>query len=182
MAKLVSRAYGEALFALAQEKNLSRGMMEEIRQLRAVLEQNPEFDRLMKHPGISKQEKISAVENVFHGRVSDELAGFLRLVVEKERYGELQAVFDYFTDRVREEERIGVAYVATAVELTESQRESVRKRLLETTSYRTMEMHYSVDASLIGGMVIRINDRVVDSSIKTKLNALTRQLLQIQLG
>jgi F-type H+-transporting ATPase subunit delta len=45
-----------------------------------------------------------------------------------------------------------------------------------------MEMHYDTDTALIGGMVIRIGDRVVDSSIRTKLNDLTRQLLQIQLG
>ena len=45
-----------------------------------------------------------------------------------------------------------------------------------------MEVCYSVDTALIGGMVIRINDRVVDSSIRTKINALTKQLLQIQLG
>lgn len=71
--------------------------------------------------------------------------------------------------------------VTTAVPLKDSQREAVEKRLLETTQYRSMEMHYSVDASLIGGMVIRIGDRVVDSSISTKLNELQRDLLKIQL-
>ena len=55
-------------------------------------------------------------------------------------------------------------------------------RLLETSGYAGMEMHYEVDASIIGGMIIRINDRVVDSSVRTKLNGLKKQLLQIQLG
>ena len=54
--------------------------------------------------------------------------------------------------------------------------------LLETTSFQQMEMHYAIDESLIGGMVIRIGDRVVDSSIKTKLNELTRQLMKIQMS
>ena len=45
-----------------------------------------------------------------------------------------------------------------------------------------MEIYYEVDASIIGGMIIRINDRVVDSSVRTKLDGLTKQLLQIQLG
>ena len=56
------------------------------------------------------------------------------------------------------------------------------KKLLETTEYETMEMNYTTDSSLIGGMVIRIGDRVVDSSIKHKLNDLTRDLLKIQLA
>ena len=67
------------------------------------------------------------------------------------------------------------------MELTDEQKAAVEKRLLETTKYVQFEMHYDVDAELIGGMVIRIKDRVVDSSIKTKLYDLTRELSKIQL-
>ena len=67
------------------------------------------------------------------------------------------------------------------MELTKAQKQAVEKRLLETTKYVEFEMNYSVDAELIGGMVIRIGDRVVDSSIKTKLYDLTRELSNIQL-
>lgn len=182
MAKIVSKTYGEALFEIAMEKDKTRELMEEIQGIQEVLAQNPELDKMMKHPGIPKQEKVKVVENVFKGRVSDELTGFLEIVISKERYGALQAIFDYFIDKVKEEQRIGVAYVTTAVELNEARKEEVKNRLLETTSYVSMEMHYSVDASLIAGMVIRIGDRVVDSSVRTKIEELTKQLLQIQLG
>lgn len=182
MAKLVSKTYGEALFEVAQEEGKTRELMEEIRELQKVLAENPEFDKMMKHPGVSKQEKAAAVETIFRGRMSDELTGFLEIVVDKERYGELPEIFRYFIDRVKEENKIGVAQVTTAVELTELQKQNVKVRLLETTSYVSMEMHYDVDPSLIGGMVIRINDRVVDSSIRSKISDLTKQLLQIQLG
>lgn len=182
MAKLVSKTYGEALFETAMEGKKAEELMEEIRAVFTILEQNPDFDKLMGHPGIPKQEKLQVVEQVFKGRVSDELTGLLRIIVEKERYGELQAILQYFTDQVKEASGIGVAYVATASDLTGTQKENVRAKLLATTSYKTMEMHYQTDPSLIGGMVVRINDRVVDSSIRTKLNDLTKQLIQIQLG
>ena len=83
---------------------------------------------------------------------------------------------------VKEEKKIGVAYVTTAVELSEEKKQNVKVRLLQTTQYKEMEMNYSVDESLIGGMVIRIKDRVVDSSVRTKLEEMKKQLLQIQLG
>ena len=83
-------------------------------------------------------------------------------------------MFVYFVDRVKEHKNIGTAYVTSAVELSEAQKAAVEKRLLETTKYVEFEMHYSVDTDLIGGMVIRIGDRVVVSSIKTKLYDLTR--------
>lgn len=182
MAKLVSKTYGEALYELAVEENKTEVLLDEIRQIQVVLAENPEFDKFMKHPGIPKQEKIKVMQNVFQGRVSNELTGFLEIVVAKERYGELQAIFGYFIDKVKEIQKIGVAYVTTAVELSEAQKESVKSKLLETTAYESMEMNYNVDSSLIAGMVIRIGDRVVDSSIRTKINELTKQLLQIQLG
>lgn len=182
MAKLVSKIYGEALFEAAMEGKDADILMEEIRAVCSILKENPDFDKLMMHPGVPKQEKLKVIEQVFRGRVSDELTGLLTVVVEKERYRDLQAVFGYFTARVKEMEGIGTAYVTSAAELSEAQKESVRAKLLSTTAYKTMEMHYQTDPSLIGGMVIRINDRVVDSSIRTKLNDLTRQLLQIQLG
>lgn len=182
MAKLVSKVYGEALFETAMEGKDAGGLMEEIRAVCGILKENPDFDKLMMHPGVPKQEKLQVIEQVFRGRVSDELAGFFTIVVEKERYRDLQAIFGYFIAKVKEAEGIGIAYVTSAKELSDAQKESVKARLLSTTSYRAMEMHYKTDPSLIGGMVIRINDRVVDSSIRTKLNDLTRQLLQIQLG
>ncbi len=73
------------------------------------------------------------------------------------------------------------AYVTSAVELTEGQREKIEKRLLETTDFAKMEMHFSVDTGLIGGLVIRIGDRVVDSSIRSRLDGLQRQLMKVQL-
>lgn len=181
MAKLVSKTYGEALFEIAMEQKAGARYLEEVEAVRQALAENPQFDKLLLHPGISKQEKLQVVRQVFRGRVSDEMAGFLELIVQKERYGQLQEIFQYFVEKMKEEEGIGVAYVTSAMELSQEQKSQVTERLLATTAYRTMEMHFAVKKELIGGMVIRIGDRVVDSSIRTKLDELTKQLLQIQL-
>lgn len=182
MAKLVSKIYGEALYEAAAESGKTRELMDEIAVVRTILGDNKDFSKLMLHPGIPKQEKLKVIDEVFGGKVSDELAGFFRIIVENERYKELDAVFEYFTSKVKEESGIGVAYITTATELSEVRKNEIKSKLLETTSYNTMEMHYKVDPAIIGGMVIRIGDRVVDSSISTRLNDLTKQLLQIQLG
>ena len=100
----------------------------------------------------------------------------------KDRYGEIDGILDYFLSEVKKYKGIGIAYVTTAAALRDGQKAEVEQKLLKTTSFKKMEMHYAVDESLIGGMVIRIGDRVVDSSIKTRLNELTRQLMKIQLS
>ena len=82
-------------------------------------------------------------------------------------------------NQVKEYKKIGTAYVTAPLPLSDEQKAAVEKRLLETTKYVEFEMHYDVDAALIGGLVIRIGDRVVDSSVKNKLTSLTRELTQI---
>lgn len=181
MAKLIEKVYGEALFSLAVEADRTAGLMEEVKLVKQVLSDNPEFAKMMQHPAIPVAEKEQIIEQVWGDKISREVTGLMVLLLKKEHYAKLPQVLDYFLEKVREKERIGIAYVKTAVELSGAQREKVEKRLLETTSYRMFEMHFEVDPSLIGGMVIRIGDRVVDSSIKTRLENMSRQLYQIKL-
>ena len=83
MAKLVSKVYVEALFESADDHGNAIQLMNDTAQLYKKLEDNPDFDKLMKHPGIPKQEKLSMVEQVFRGRVSDDLTEFLKIVLTK---------------------------------------------------------------------------------------------------
>ena len=181
MAKLISKTYGDALFELAVEKNKVDVLLEEIEQLQKVLSENDEFGRLMNHPKIIKEEKIQVAKDVFGGRVSEELLGFLTIIITKDRYKDIDAILDYFVAEVKRYKGIGIATVTTAVPLKEEQCKKIEQKLLDTTEYKKMEIHYQLDESLIGGMVVRIGDRVVDSSIKTKLNELQKDLLKVQL-
>lgn len=103
------------------------------------------------------------------------------MLVSKGHYGEIESVFTYFLDRVKEYKKIGTAYIKTPMELNAAQKEQLKAKLLQTTDYVEFELHYEVDESLIGGMVIRIGDHIVDSSVKNKLSQLTRELSKIQL-
>ncbi len=182
MAKLVSKTYGDALFELAVEENKTGLFLEEVSAVLQVLEENKEFDRFMNHPKIPKEEKLQVVENVFKDKISKELLGFLVTIIEKDRYTEITSILVYVIDRIKEYSNIGTAYVTTAIPLQDKERTDVENRLLATTKYEKIECHYTVDESLIGGMVIRMGDRVVDSSIRTKLEKLERELLAIQLA
>ena len=181
MAKLVSTTYGEALFELAVEESREEEFLSEVAQLKSLLDENPDFGKLMNHPKILKEEKLKVLEEVFGGRISKELLGFLHLVVSKDRYGDIDAILDFFISEVKKLKGIGIAYVTTAADLNEAKKKEIEAKLLATTSFQKMEMHYQVDEDLIGGMVIRIGDRVVDSSVRTKLFELQRELLKVQL-
>ena len=182
MAKLVSKVYGDALFEEAMEKDVLSGWYEEVQALKTIFLENSDLVQFLNHPQIVKEEKIKVVENIFSGKLSEGLLGFLVIVIEKGRQNDILPICDYFIDRVKEYKKIGVVKVASAAELSKEQKKSVEKRLLDTTPFVSLEITYTVDPSLLGGLVIRIGDRVVDSSIKTRLEEIKRDLMKIQLA
>lgn len=181
MAKLVSKTYGEALFEVAVEEGTIDSTLEEVQIVLDVIEANEQYIKLLTHPKLPVEQKVSLVEQVFAGKASDTLTGFMVTIVEKGRFSEIEKILTYFIDKVREYKKIGVAYVISTVELSKDEKQEIVQKLLNTTSYVEFIMNYSVDASLIGGVVIRIGDRVVDSSIRSKLNRMAKELSQVQL-
>ena len=182
MAKLVSKTYGDALFELATEEKKEDILLEEAEGIRKLLQENEEFVKMMNHPQITREEKEEIIGNVFNGRLSEDMTGFLKLLVMNGRFSELQSVIDYFIARIKDYKKIGIAYVVTPLPLDDKQKSDIEKKLLDTTDYEKMEMNYDIDESLIGGMTIRIKDRVIDSSVKSKLSKLTKELKNIKLA
>ncbi len=182
MAKLVTTTYADALFQLAEEENRIDEICSEVETLIDILDKNPELAKVMSHPSVDKNEKINAIKNIFEGRVCSELCGLLHQVVVNNRYEEINGILARFVSMVKEYKKTGVAYVLTPAALTDAQKMRIEKKLLDTTGYVKMEMNYDVDESLIGGIRIRIGDRVVDSSISTKLSELAKDLRRIQLS
>ena len=171
----------DALFELALEEGKLDLLADEVKAVSEIISDNGDLTKLMNHPQIDKEEKVKIIENIFKNRISDELLGLMVMIIEKNHYKHLVSVFDHFTECVKEYKNIGTAYITSAVELSDEQKQAIEKRLLDTTRYVEIEMKFDVDAALIGGMKIRIGDRVVDSSVKTKLEDLTRELTKIQL-
>lgn len=176
MAKQVSSTYGDALFELALENDSMDSMLEELCGLCEVLKENKEFIQLLMHPEVVKEEKLALVQRVFSGRASDAIVGMLCIVVKNDRSSELMDICEYVIHRIKDYKKIGTAKVQSAVELTQEQKASIQKRLIETTAYEDMEIGYTVDPSLIGGVVIRVGDRIMDSSIKGQLERMSAAL------
>ena len=180
MAKLISKTYGEALFELAVEEEKTEVMLEEITGIKEIFVNHPDYLKFLIHPRISVEDKITSVKEVFDGKIDSQILGFLEIIISKSRTDSMMEILDYFLDRIKAFKGIGVCYVTTPVPLSENKKEAICKKLLDTTSFKEMEMHYDIEPSLLGGMQIRIGDRVVDSSIQTKLNRLQKDLLKVQ--
>lgn len=177
MAKQVSKTYGSALFEVAMESNTLDATLEEVLFVKQTFLENEDLSRLLVHPNIEKEEKIKVIENIYKGKISDELTGLMVMLITKGHQKDFISVFDYVISAIKEEKGIGIAYVSSAIELSKEQKDRIEQKLLDTTRYRSIEGVYQVDKDLIGGLVIRIADTVVDSSLKTQIANLSKSLL-----
>ena len=181
MAKLVSKVYGDALFSLALEENKLDALWDEVKTVRQAISENPDFLAVMCHPEMPQEKRLAVMEEIFGGQ-SDDLKGFLSVLVRKGRFGEILSVLDYFDEQAKEYKKIGVVQVTTPIPLSDSQKNEVENKLVQVTEYETLEMHYQLDKSLLGGIVIRIGDRILDNSIRSKMDAMSRKLSKVKLS
>ena len=170
------------MFSLALDNDKLDTIWEEVRMIRQILSENPTFVKTICHPEITKQDQIKLLDDAFKGKVSDEVMGFFHVLADKKRLKELDAVLEYFDRSAKEYKKIGVVYVTVPMELTKAQQDKIRERILEVSSYETLEMHVETDASLLGGMVIRIGDEILDNSIRSKMEHMARKINQIKLS
>ena len=173
MAKLVSKVYGDALFSLALEENKLDALWDEVKTVRQAISENPDFLAVMCHPEMPQEKRLAVMEEIFGGQ-SDDMKGFLSVLVRKGRFGEILSVLDYFDEQAKEYKKIGVVQVTTPIPLSDSQKNEVENK--------TLEMHYQLDKSLLGGIVIRIGDRILDNSIRSKMDAMSRKLSKVKLS
>lgn len=181
MAKLATTTYGDALFDLAVEESKTDVLFDEAKAVVKAFNDNSELGKLLNHPKIEKAEKEKFIEEVFGKFVSKDMTGLLTIMAAKDRQQYIVDTLNYFINRILEYKKVGTVYVTTAKPLSDVQKDKVVKRLLETTGFKELIMNYSVEEALIGGMIVRIGDRIVDSSIKTKLEGLAKDLSKIQL-
>ncbi|EJP18941.1 ATP synthase F1, delta subunit [Lachnoanaerobaculum sp. ICM7] len=176
MAKLVSKVYGDAYVSVVSEKNNLIDALEEIKSVKNILLENVEIIELLDSPKMDDEEKIDFIKGIFENHISVDSMGFLLTIIEKKRQAELLPILDYVIDCVKELLLIGKATVTTALPLDDSKKERIVDELLKSSHYKSLEAEYVVDESIIGGIVIRIGDRVVDSSVKTRIDKMRKML------
>ena len=176
MAKLVSKVYGDAYVSVVSEKNNLIDALEEIKSVKNILLENVEIIELLDSPKMDDEEKINFIKGIFENHISVDSMGFLLTIIEKKRQAELLPILDYVIDCVKELLLIGKATVTTALPLDDSKKDKIVDELLKSSHYKSLEAEYVVDESIIGGIVIRIGDRVVDSSVKTRIDKMRKML------
>jgi F-type H+-transporting ATPase subunit delta len=168
------RIYAEALFEAAKEAGRLQQVHEQLSDFVAAVAAVAELRAVLRSPQLDPSAKVDVLEEVLGG--ADELVrNFLLLAAEKGRIGEIEEIGREFDRLVAHEERRLKVELTTATELTEADAASIVAQI-ESASGRKVEATRNVDASLIGGIVLRAGSLQVDASVRGKLNRLRHEL------
>ncbi|HET7521133.1 MAG TPA: ATP synthase F1 subunit delta [Candidatus Limnocylindria bacterium] len=172
-----ARRYAEAAFQIGR----ADGTLDEWeRGLAAVQEllSDGELRRLVEHPVVPFAAKEKLLRRVAGDRVSDEVLSLVLLMIRRGRPRGIGRMAEHFTELLRRERGIVLAEVRTALPLETEQRRSIEERLAQLTG-ETVEMNETVDESLIGGVAVRIGDRLYDASVRSRLERLRARLTTV---
>lgn len=174
----VAGRYAEALYGIAVRDNIVDSLENELKTVVEVIETSPEFKKVLYHPRITANEKKEVVKTLFTGRLSQVTVDFLSTVIDKQRENFLGDMVAVFVDLANKARNITDIHVTSAAELTAQQKQMMSDNLCKVAG-RKVQISYSVDPSLMGGVVARIGDKVIDGSIRTRLASLREHLRQI---
>lgn len=169
----VAKVYSHALLELADDEALS--LLEELEGLVALLDTDADLREFFASPLVDESVREKALEKVFRGRASDLLVDSLQVLNRHDRLAYLGTIVALYRQETQEREGHVDVHVTSAVPLTDG----VRKELAGLASRlygRQPDLIETVDESLIGGLVLRVGDRKIDTSVATQLSDLRQQL------
>jgi len=172
----VARRYADAAFEIGRADGTLETWERDLATLRAALG-DTELRRLVEHPAVPFAEKEKVLRRVVTGVTAEPLSLAL-LMIRRGRPGAIDAMVDRFAELVRRERGISLAEVRTALPLDDEQRNAISERLRTLTGDR-IEMNEVVDDALIGGVSVRIGDRLYDASVRSRLERLRARLTAV---
>jgi F-type H+-transporting ATPase subunit delta len=170
-----ARRYATALFNVAIRQNGLDAIERDLKTVLDLWDQNPKIAEAMGRPQIPSETKGRIWQQLLEGNVQPLLLKFILLLVDKRRIDLLPAIGDEFQRLSDEQRQIVRAQVTTATPLPRDQADALRVNLRARTG-KSVELVEAVDPSIVGGVVLRIGDRIIDGSIRTQLSNLKRQL------
>lgn len=169
--------YARSLLELADERGEVEPVANDMGAVRQILDENPSFAAFLRDPGISREERQAVLDRTFAGKATQLVERFLTLMNERNRLGMLGQIVDAFETLL--DEKLGKVEldVTVAQRLSENELEHVRRRVSEALGKDAI-VHQYVDEEIIGGMILRVGDRIIDASVRRQLQAMKERMLR----
>ncbi|MFN8576450.1 MAG: F0F1 ATP synthase subunit delta [Candidatus Sericytochromatia bacterium] len=172
---VVSERYAQALFEISQSQNLTEKIQEDLKVISETLKEYHDFNNLLLHPVISNQDKKDMFSKIFSEKIDKVTENLVMLLIDKKRESLIPEISELYKQMYNKLHSRVIAEVYTSIEISKNLL-SIIKGKLETYLSKEVEIEDHVDPKVIGGVLVKIGDRVIDGTIRTKFENMARSL------
>ncbi len=175
----IARIYARALFGFAKKQNIQKewgGCLEHLQQLSVLRE----VHAIVYNPGIALETKVSILVNLVNCNTCN-MKNFLKLIITRNRFFLLKKILNFYNEYLLQDQNIQIVYVLAAYELDEVTLDILKSNLQKQLQKEVL-LKVEVKNSLIAGLVLRINDKIIDGSISGKIENLNIGIKEMVCG
>ena len=171
----VGNVYGESLYELAKEENLTKLIGQQLAVLQTSYRQEPEFIRLLSSPNLTKAERCQILDNSFRGKVHAYVLNFLKILTEKGYMRYFSDCCDAYTEHFDQDNGILRVNAVSAVELSTEQKEKLTQKLSRITG-KEIALRTRIDPRVLGGIRLDYDGQRLDDTVSHRLDAIRNVL------
>lgn len=174
---LSAKNYSKALVEMVRDNVISfEDLSKDLATVSEILETSQDLRLTIENPTVSEEVKSQIIEEVFKNEVHPQVVSFLKVLIDKNRFSEFSQIKADYEIKLDDVNKIQAVEITSAVELSEEYRERILQKLSEKLQ-KNIRPNWKVDENIIAGLIYRINDNVIDTSIKSKLDKLNKNLM-----
>jgi F-type H+-transporting ATPase subunit delta len=172
--------YAKAFFSLAKEKKMLETLKTDIQKVFDVCIHSSDFVLLLESPVVQTSKKAELISEIFKGEINALTLKFLLLIIQNRREVYIPGICRNFLELTRKDQNIKSAVLVTASEINTKTIDKIRT-LLEKELNAKLELSCRVEPEIIGGLILRIDDKQYDSSVSTQLRKIKQNLLKSEI-
>jgi F-type H+-transporting ATPase subunit delta len=175
---LIAKRYADALFTLTKEYNADVHIINnQLKEISDSLNQSEELSQLMNNPTLSNDEKKDVIISLLEGKVDVIILRFIKLLIEKNRFAAFNEISNAFEIKVNENDNIQKVYVTSAIEMREELKNKLKDKLAQKLN-KNIDLIMEVNSNIIAGLVIKINDNVIDMSLNNRFEEMKKEMIK----
>ena len=171
----VGNVYGESLYELARDENLTAAIGEQLAVLQTVFQQEPDFIRLLSSPNLTKAERCQILDDSFRDKVHPYVLNFLKLLTEKGYIRHFSDCCKAYQEQYNEDNGILPVCAVSAVALTADQSARLAEKLSKLTG-KTVSLTNRIDPACLGGVRLDYDGKRIDGTLQSRLDAIATLL------
>jgi len=169
---LISDRYASALYDLASEKKLVDVVLDDLLFIQSMIKNNKDLKLVIKSPLIKSNDKLEILQNILKSKKPNELSStFLKVLSKNKRFQKTVDIISQFKNINAQKRGDVLADITSAEKLSNEQQDNIKEQL-RTILGDKLSLSYKVDKQIIGGLIIKVGSKMIDTSLSNKINKL----------